>query len=123
MIKRKVFIVYTLLILLITGCIIESVLINVYLDNFITTLENIDVTDKNSLQDLHSTKNYWEKKCNILKISLTHYKLGEITISLAELIGAVKAEDYKSALALQERTLQLAKELEENGIFSFANLV
>lgn len=120
--KYKLTICIVVTVLLIGGGIWETLFVR---DTFLSFGEMIDeISDREtySLSDVTDLQSYWNGRADRLEITIPHVQLTEITVTLGELTGAVRNEDYDSASALLLRIRQYVDRIGALYGFSFRNI-
>ena len=98
----------TLSIILIVGCILESVYVNKSFDWLINSLETvqIELTENKDkidteefIQDIYNLHNNWHKKVKILKCLIWHTNIKDVEIGLARISVYIEENNYTEAYA------------------------
>lgn len=103
--KYKMSIAITLTVLLIAGGIAETVYVGKTFDYFESRLTELKNCGECELETAENLLKEWEKKSEILGITIPHVQLMEITVTYGEWTGALAAADADSADALLSRIL------------------
>ncbi|MGN0768949.1 MAG: DUF4363 family protein, partial [Christensenellales bacterium] len=91
-------------------------------EDFCEKLEEQMDRETYSLDDVTELSKWWEKKAETLEIFISVLQLNEITVTMGELTGAVKKEDYDSANALFDRIYQYAVRISDMYMLKLNNI-
>ena len=123
MMKFKLTIAILATVLLIGGSIGETIYIRNTFEELQDRLESQMYNETYSLDEVKKLVSWWEKKAETLEIFISVVQLNEITVTMGELIGAVKKEDYDSANALFDRIYQYAVRINDMYMLKFNNIM
>lgn len=105
---KKWIVMIVLSVLLLTGCIIESIYVNKSFDSLITSLENfqleLDKHENNIDKSVYIVKaknihQKWHKKVRVLKCLIWHSGIKDVEIGLARVEVYIEENDYTEASA------------------------
>lgn len=121
--KYKLTIVIVATVLLLAGSIGETL----YIKNTFETFEEKVGEQRNKetyeLEDVIELSLWWEKKAEVLEIFISVLQLNEITVTLGELEGAVRKEDYDTASALVDRIYEYAVRISDMYMLKLNNIL
>lgn len=120
--KYKLTVLIVATALLIGGSIGETIYIKNTFEDFCEKLEEQMDRETYSLDDVTELSEWWEKKAETLEIFISVLQLNEITVTMGELTGAVKKEDYDSANALFDRIYQYAVRISDMYMLKLNNI-
>lgn len=120
--KYKLTVLIVATALLIGGSIGETIYIKNTFEDFCEKLEEQMDRETYSLDDVTELSEWWEKKAEMLEIFISVLQLNEITVTMGELTGAVKKEDYDSANALFDRIYQYAVRISDMYMLKLNNI-
>lgn len=120
--KYKLTLVIVVTALLVAGGIWETIFVTQSFSALGEKIDEISDRETYSLEDVKALQNFWNEKADKLEITIPHVQLTEITVTLGELVGAVRNEDYDSASALLLRTRQYVDRIGSLYGFSFRNI-
>lgn len=120
--KYKLTILILACLLLVGGSIAETVFIDKTFDAFEKKIEPLLNQESYSLEEITALSDWWEKKAEILEIFISVLQLNEITVTLGELEGAVRKEDYDSASALIDRIYEYSIRIKDMYMVKFNNI-
>ena len=98
----------SIILMLVGGCVFESIYVNNSFDKLIDSLENfqeeLDGQEENInteyfIQKSKSIHEKWHKKVEVLKCLIWHSGIKEVEIGLARVEVYIKENDYKEATA------------------------
>lgn len=121
--KYKLTIAIIVTVLLVGGGIAETIFVNKTFDTFEERLLAVMEQDDYSYDEIQDIGNWWNKRMQILEISIPHVQLTEITVTYGELIGAMEEEDYDSANALLNRIYRYSVEIGNQYGFKLKNIL
>lgn len=109
--------------LLLAGlCVMEEVVVNGSFDELEKRLEAVKNPSRLSLEEMLDIEEWWQDEHKTLETILPHVNLNEITFVLGELVGAIEAEDYKSAEAQYYRLIRVVEAVPEMYTVSISNV-
>lgn len=111
--KYKLTIVILACALLIGGSIAETVYIEKTFDNFEGKIEVLLNRETYTIEEIEDLSAWWAKKAEVLEIFISVLQLNEITVTIGELEGAVRKEDYDSASALVDRIYEYSVRIKD----------
>lgn len=121
--KYKLTIAIIVTALLIGGGIAETIFVNKTFDSFEQKIDAIMQQEVFSYEDVIAAGKWWDKRVNILEISIPHVQLTEITVTYGELVGAMEKEDFDSAGALLNRIYQYSVQIGNQYGFKLKNIL
>lgn len=107
MVKKWIFMII-LSIILVVGCILESIFVNKSFDWLINNLETIQieitenkesVDNEKFINDIYDLHNEWNKKVKTLKCLIWHTNIKDIEIGLARIAVYIEENNYTEAYA------------------------
>jgi hypothetical protein len=113
-----------LLVLLVTGGILEEIFVDKLLSEFEEKLADIaDTPGGNYDYDkIQETYEWWIEKNNSMEMFLPHIPLNDVTLALGEMRGAVQAGDYDNATAQLNRIFAAVDTLKDTFSLSISNI-
>ncbi|MBE5756058.1 MAG: DUF4363 family protein [Clostridiales bacterium] len=105
---KKWFVMISLLIILVAGCVIESIYVNKSFDWLINSLETLQIEltenkEKCDTEELikkaYNIHNEWDKKTKVLKCLIWHSGIKDIEIGMARVSVYVEENNYTEAYA------------------------
>ncbi len=109
--------------LLLTGlCVMEEIVVGDSFDELEEMLNSVKNPSELTLDEMIPIENWWQEEHKTLETILPHGNLNEITYVIGELIGAIEAEDYKSAEAQYYRLLRVVEAVPEMYTVSVNNV-
>jgi hypothetical protein len=115
----KLIVAIVLVVLLLGGGIYESIFISKTCDRLKEQVEEVLAQgEPYDAREIEEIIEWWRKKSKSLALTMPHVPLNEVSFTLAELLGTVVAEDYKSATAVLTKLLGHAESLKESYSFS-----
>ena len=121
--KYKLTLVIVVTILLIAGGIWETIFVQQTFDTVGEMVKKVGEKEEYSLAEVKKIQDYWNGRAGALEITIPHGQLTEITVTIGELVGAVRNEDYDSASALLLRIRQYVERIGALYGFSPRNVV
>ena len=121
--KYKLTIAILVTVLLLGGGIWETLFVRDTFLSFGDMIDEISEKETYSLSEVTSLQSYWNDRANRLEITIPHVHLTEITVTLGELTGAVRNEDFDSASALLLRIRQYVDRIGALYGFSARNIL
>ena len=121
--KYKLTLVIVVTVLLIAGGVCETLFVTASFGGLGEMIDRISDREEYSLSDVEEMQAYWTARSDLLEITIPHVQLTEITVTLGELVGAVRNEDYDSASALLLRTREYVERIGSLYGFSLRNIV
>lgn len=120
--KYKLTFLIVATVILLGGSIGETIYIKNTFEEFGDRLEQQMDSETYSLEEVTELCGWWEKKSETLEIFISVLQLNEITVTMGELKGAVKKEDYDSANALFDRIYQYAVRISDMYMLKINNI-
>lgn len=120
--KYKLTLVIVISLLLIAGGIAETIFVAKTFGDFGHMVDEVSAREEYALEDVRALQDYWEQRADWLEITVPHVQLTEINVTLGELVGAVRNEDYDSASALLLRIREYVDRIGTLYGFSFRNI-
>lgn len=120
--KYKLTVLIVATVILIGGSIGETIYIKNTFEEFCDRLEEQMDAETYSLEEVTELSEWWEDKAETLEIFISVLQLNEITVTMGELKGAVKKEDYDSANALFDRIYQYAVRISDMYMLKINNI-
>ncbi len=94
------FLIAVLVVLMLVGFSIgEEVYVSKVFEAHIEKLDAIDTSQALKEDEILALRDWWQKRHEKLEVILPHNNLNEITYVYGEMLGAIKAQDDKSAQA------------------------
>ena len=121
--KYKLTLVFVVTALLLAGGIWETLFVTQSFADLGAKIDELSDREEYALSDVQELQDYWNERANRLEITIPHVQLTEITVTLGELVGAVRNEDYDSASALLLRTRQYVTRIGSLYGFSLRNIL
>ena len=121
--KYKLTLVILACMILIGGSIAETVYIDKTFDAFEKKVEPLLCQEEYSFEEVNELSKWWAKKSETLEIFISVLQLNAITVTLGELEGAVRKEDYDSASALVDRIYEYAVRIKDMYMVKFNNIL
>lgn len=115
--KYKLVIVIVVAVLVIGGGIFELLYLDNCYSSFIERLDEIIAQEPYEMNSVYETRDWLDKKHKGMEYFIPHFELNELSISYAELVGAMEKQDYEAASAILYRLRQLAER--QGDIFKF----
>ncbi len=120
--KYKLTVLIVASVILLGGSIGETIYIKNTFEEFCDRLEEQMDAETYSLEEVTELSEWWEDKAETLEIFISVLQLNEITVTMGELKGAVKKEDYDSANALFDRIYQYAVRISDMYMLKINNI-
>lgn len=107
MVKKWIFMIL-LSIILVVGCVLESVFVNKSFDWLINSLETLQIEltenkesidDEKFVNDIYNLHNSWHKKVKVLKCLIWHTNIKDVEIGLARISVYIEENNYTEAYA------------------------
>ena len=108
--------------ILIAGSIGETLYIKNTFEEFEARTSALMGREEYDLDEVIALREYWNKKAEALEIFVSVLQLNEITVTLGELEGAVKKEDFDTASALVDRIYEYAVRISDMYMLKFNNI-
>ena len=95
-------------IILVVGCVFESVFVNKSFDWLINSLETLQIEltenkesidDEKFVNDIYNLHNSWHKKVKVLKCLIWHTNIKDVEIGLARISVYIEENNYTEAYA------------------------
>ena len=105
---KKWIIMIVLMILLVVGCIVESIYVNKSFDNLIDSLNSLqieldlnkdNINTKLLFEKAENIHEDWHKKVKVLKCLIWHTGIKDVEIGLARISVYIEENDYTEASA------------------------
>lgn len=105
---KKWIVMIILSVILVSGCIVESIYVNKSFDWLINNLETIQIElkeNKNKIDtekfigEIYQLHNDWHKKVKILKCLIWHTNIKDVEVGLARISVYIEEDDYTEAYA------------------------
>lgn len=128
---KKWIVMISLIVLLVAGCIFESIYVNNSFDNLIDSLEQFQEELENHeetinteyfIQKAKTTHEKWHKKVKVLKCLIWHSGIKEVEIGLARVEVYVEENDYKEAAAEISSLIDYLEHYSDDFSISFENI-
>lgn len=116
-VKYKLIMVIIVIVLVIGGGIFELIYLDKCYTGFVERLDEIMAQEPYDIESVYDTRDWLDKKHKGMEYFVPHFELNELSISYAELVGAIEKEDYDSASAILHRLRQHA--IRQGDIFKF----
>ena len=75
------------------------------------------------MEEITELSDWWEERAERLEIFVSVLQLNEITVTLGELEGAVRKEDYDTASALVDRIYEYAVRIKDMYMLKLNNIL
>ena len=121
--KYKLTIVIVATVLLLAGSIAETIYIKNTFEDFEKRVEEQQNKEEYTLEEVIALADWWEEKAEKLEIFISVLQLNEITVTLGELEGAVRKEDYDTASALVDRIHEYAVRIKDMYMLKLNNIL
>lgn len=105
---KKWIVMIILSVILVSGCIVESIYVNKSFDWLINNLETIQIELKENkdkidtekfIGEIYQLHNDWHKKVKILKCLIWHTNIKDVEVGLARISVYIEEDDYTEAYA------------------------
>lgn len=105
---KKWIVMIILSVILVSGCIVESIYVNKSFDWLINNLETMQIELKENkdkidtekfIGEIYQLHNDWHKKVKILKCLIWHTNIKDVEVGLARISVYIEEDDYTEAYA------------------------
>ena len=121
--RYKLTLVIVATVLLLARSIAETIYIKNTFEDFEKRVEEQQNKEEYTLEEVIALADWWEEKAEKLEIFISVLQLNEITVTLGELEGAVRKEDYDTASALVDRIHEYAVRIKDMYMLKLNNIL